>query len=325
MSKIEDNQLQNRFEKMSKILDEKYDLLVSYHMSENKQTILSDDYERQRCRFCGKSYPEVTFKKVSHAISHMVGNRFLKSDYECDDCNQKFSVLETDYSAFMNLYHTMFSVHGKGGIPKYKLNSKANSKIEIGKDNVIKINVFEGEEPLIIWEEEDKKNNSIKIVGQRTYTPQNVLKALTKMALTVMPKEEMNELQRPLDWIMGKPGDELMLPVLFRFYRSSLDFPYCAVFKRKNIPDLIAASYIFVLAYNNVVVQMSIPCVKVDFENKDKKISMPIVPTPLDLIELPFYKDIVRLSGKEKVRGERVEMGLKYEKVIESKINNSDE
>lgn len=248
----------------------------------------------------------------------MVGNRVLKSDYECDMCNQFFSTYETEYSSYMNLYHTMFMVHGKGGIPKYKLSHKENSKIEIENDNTIKINIQEGEEPLIVWEEIDKANNTIEIKGKRTYTPQNVLKALVKMALTIIPKDELQNLSNTKNWLMGKSSEGCILPVCLRFYRNPLLFTSVMIFKKKDSIYTPLPHYVFCLAYRNIVIQMPIPMVDLDIQFKGKKFEFPLIPTPLDEYSRPLVSTQIDLSGKEKVKGEVVSIGLKYESAVQT-------
>lgn len=299
-------------------LETSYNIIVCYHLNEHKQIMLSDGDKPQKCRFCGREFPDVTFKKIAHAISHMVGNRVLKSDYECDMCNQFFSTYETEYSSYMNLYHTMFMVHGKGGIPKYKLSHKENSKIEIENDNTIKINIQEGEEPLIVWEEIDKANNTIEIKGKRTYTPQNVLKALVKMALTIIPKDELQNLSNTKNWLMGKSSEGCILPVCLRFYRNPLLFTSVMIFKKKDSIYTPLPHYVFCLAYRNIVIQMPIPMVDLDIQFKGKKFEFPLIPTPLDEYSRPLVSTQIDLSGKEKVKGEVVSIGLKYESAVQT-------
>lgn len=315
---MQPKEFKERFDKMRFNLETSYNIIVCYHLNEHKQIMLSDGDKPQKCRFCGREFPDVTFKKIAHAISHMVGNRVLKSDYECDMCNQFFSTYETEYSSYMNLYHTMFMVHGKGGIPKYKLSHKENSKIEIENDNTIKINIQEGEEPLIVWEEIDKANNTIEIKGKRTYTPQNVLKALVKMALTIIPKDELQNLSNTKNWLMGKSSEGCILPVCLRFYRNPLLFTSVMIFKKKDSIYTPLPHYVFCLAYRNIVIQMPIPMVDLDIQFKGKKFEFPLIPTPLDEYSRPLVSTQIDLSGKEKVKGEVVSIGLKYKSAVQT-------
>jgi hypothetical protein len=54
----------------------------------NKQIILGS--KPFKCRFCGGKPPERTFKKRAHAVSELLGNKVMKSLYECDTCNERF-------------------------------------------------------------------------------------------------------------------------------------------------------------------------------------------------------------------------------------------
>ncbi len=48
------------------------------------------------CRFCGGKPPERTFKKRHMLFPSFSATRFLKSRYECDACNERFSGFEDD-------------------------------------------------------------------------------------------------------------------------------------------------------------------------------------------------------------------------------------
>lgn len=314
---------QEYYKKMLNELQLSYDILVVHHLNEEKQIMLSDKNNPQKCRFCGRKYPDVKFNKVAHAISHMVENRYLKSDYECDECNEIFSKYESEYSSYMNLYHTLFMVHGKGGIPKYKLNSKENSKIVIEDDKLIKINIQEGEEPLIIWEEENKEN-IIKIRGKRTYTPQNVLRALVKMALTIMPQNELTNLTNTMNWLMCKSCSGPIMPISFRIYKNTLPFTSVMIFKKKQGNILAQPHYIFLLAYKNIVIQAPLPMVNLDDEFKTETISMPLIPTPIDEFSRPLITQLVKLSGKDKIKGEELSINMKYDSVEQTSPKKRD-
>lgn len=182
----------------------------------------------------------------------------------------------------------------------------------------IKINIQEGEEPLIVWEEINKANNTIEIKGKRTYTPQNVLKALVKMALTIMPKNELQHLSNTKNWLMGHSCKGYILPVCLRFYRSPLPFTSVMILKKKDNIDTPLPNYVFCLAYRNIVIQMPMPMVDLDIQFKGKRFEFPLVPTPLDEYSRPFISTQIDLSGKEKVKGEVVSIGLKYESAVQT-------
>jgi hypothetical protein len=65
---------------------------------------------KRTCRFCGKSYPETQFSNYSHLLPQFVGNRNLYSDFECDTCNELFSVVENDLAEFLGLSRSILGL-----------------------------------------------------------------------------------------------------------------------------------------------------------------------------------------------------------------------
>ena len=54
----------------------------------NKQIVLGT--KPNKCRFCSGERPARTFKKRAHAVSELLGNKAVKSLYECDACNERW-------------------------------------------------------------------------------------------------------------------------------------------------------------------------------------------------------------------------------------------
>lgn len=90
------------------------------------------DFPNPVCRFCGEN-EKSKFKKDAHIIPESLGNRFLISNFECDICNEKFSVYEDALNKFIGPIRTLGFVKGKSKkgkrIPKFK-NLKTNLRIE---------------------------------------------------------------------------------------------------------------------------------------------------------------------------------------------------
>ena len=179
---------QEAYQAMLDLLAADYYPLVCYHLNIEDEIMLNDSLAG-KCRFCGKSAPDVKFKKTAHAIPHFIGNRILKSSYECDDCNLMFSKLESNFSQFMSFYHTFAHVSRGGGakIPKFRTNSSELSSIEVG-DNGIDIKCYEGEG---LIPEIDEQNCTLTLKTYRSYVPLNVYKIFIKMALTIIPEQEL--------------------------------------------------------------------------------------------------------------------------------------
>lgn len=302
---MENNSATDFFNKMVKSVGDNYEPLVVYHLNNEEEIMLKDSAAKRTCRFCDRSEPDVTFKKVAHAIPHFIGNRILKSMYECDDCNGRvFSPMESQFSQFMGIYHTFHEVSKGGKVPAYRNNSKEKSKIVV-ENGSIKIDCVEGEDLVSVI---DEKNHTIDIKAKRSYVPQSVYKIFIKMALTIMPESEMSHFKYTLEWLMGKRQFGYNLYLIERRYeglRNPFGFDSCMIFRRKaNHKDNVPA-YIFGLAYYNFFFQTYIPLCDED-KALDGNVSIPYIPTPLDDYGVKFTRFHHDLSLAEKVSKEDV-------------------
>ncbi len=292
---------------MIKNVDKYYSFVVCYHLNDNKEIILQDSH-KGKCRFCGKGQPNVTFEKVAHAIPHFIGNQTLKSEYECDECNQLFSMYESQFAEYMKLHHVFAKVNKGGGkIPKYKNNSSEQSSISIDT-NGFNIKCVEGEQLKV---DLDIDNKSFSVKGKRSYIPQYVYKALTKMALTIMPESELKYFEHTLSWLQGQRECGPGLKMIERLYQARFPFNSCMIFKRKNDNDDVPA-YIFGLAYFNFFIQIPIPLCDKDFSKQRKSLTMPYIPTPLDEEKIPCFCGVKDLSSTEKAKDEDISMVFSF-------------
>lgn len=299
------------FDRMVKALDANYVPLVVIHLKDKDDIKLGDTATKRTCRFCGRTEPEVTFKKVAHAIPHFIGNRTLKSLYECDDCNGNvFSPMESQFSQFMSIYHTFYHVSKGGKVPTFRNNSKEQSKIVVD-GGTIKIDCVEGED---LVPEIDKKKHTFKIKAKRSYVPQSVYKIFIKMALSIMPEAEMMHFKTTLEWLMGKKEFAYNLMLLERRYEGLMNpfgFDSCMLFKRKDDHRDNVPAYIFGLAYYNFFFETYIPLCDED-RDLDGKVEIPFIPTPLDNEGCKYSKMFHDLSSTEKVSKEDVVQTFKF-------------
>lgn len=302
-----------------------YTRCCEYFLNGDKPHPLGDKTKRV-CRFCGRSKENgATFKKKAHALSNLIGNRLLFSYYECDECNQKFSYYENDLAEYLRPYHVILNVSGKNGVPKYK---QQESRIS-NENGTIKVDIFEGDPSIKLSIDEEKK--SMTITCRRSYTPINVYKALLKMALTILPEEDIIHFGNTIRFLNSNHAvAKASLPVLSQLYGGGYDvyrFITATIFKRKNdAPDNVPA-YMFILAYNNFCFQM--PLIGCDLDNHfddGQKLQMPIVPTPPTF---EGYKIIgcapVDLSSNERVKNEDVPITMRFESMTETNLINTAE
>jgi len=209
------------------------------------------------CRFCGKDDSEVTFNKMAHAVSEALGNKYIISHYECDNCNAHFGeFLENDLGKALNPLRAIMGVRGKRGVVKHlqgvKISSSSDKMAETtfstSDSNRFNFNLETG--------------NFVVNPKTQKYIPIAAYKALVKTAITITPNAELNNLKWAIDWVNEKTHtctfDKLELFV------HTLDTPYnrvyVAIYKRKydnNVPD-----YMFVVAFNNLILRIFIPANK---------------------------------------------------------------
>ena len=181
---------------MMDFFNDNYVPLTVYHLNKDDKITLGSETGRV-CRFCNKNETETTFETIAHAIPEFIGNKKLIANYECDSCNHKFSrLLESHMGNYMNLWHTITQVKGKRSVPSFKtINDK--SRIDIGSENV---EISEYIDDNIITIDEEKKTLTIT-AKKRSYVPIAVYKTLTKMALTIMPENELKDFKTTMSLI----------------------------------------------------------------------------------------------------------------------------
>ncbi|MED3180211.1 HNH endonuclease [Bacillus thuringiensis] len=228
-----------------------YDVLICDTRYISHKSYLSKENNFSRtCRFCGKSQPEVSFNKEAHVIPHMLGNQYLLSKYECDECNQYFSILENQLGNYTLFIRSILQQKGKKGYPKFKRNAfKVETVLMEGKE---RIKISDAVESNKI--EEQDTSNHITISGERdSYIPIAVYKCLIKIAITLMPEEKVKYFSKSIKWILekdhlkGNPEEKLYLfeSIISPHYYSS---PKVVLYLRKrnamnNVPYAMCTLY----------------------------------------------------------------------------------
>jgi hypothetical protein len=254
-----------------------YDILESIHLDEKVTHKLYLGKEPRKCRFCELS--DVTFEKDAHAFPEFIGNKYLLSHHECDTCNKEFGEnIETDMANFMLVNHSLAGVQGKGGkIPNYqrsgvKLNSDGK---HLDFKNVDVDNLNDGQ-------------FTINLTNP-AFVPIAVYKCLTKMALTLMPEEELDNFSDTFKWIKEKQHKDsnYVFDSLISFYSySRVQFPFITaiLLKRKEQIKRDIPYIIFRLTYANFSFQTYIPLCRLDKVHSYPADKMLYVPHLTDII-----------------------------------------
>lgn len=203
--------MNEKFEELTKRMmhfNDNYDVAFSYVHNLGETQVIVDQPDKDKvCRFCGKQSPEVKFKKKAHAISEMIGNKEFVLKSECDTCNSFFGQrLEDDFGKYLGLGRTLSQIFGKDGVPSYK---SRDGKCRIDyTDKGLVIQVKEDNESII-----KRKDHMIFYAVRDSYTPIAVYKSIVKMALSLIPYEQIPHFEDTIDWLKEKSHQDSLEPL----------------------------------------------------------------------------------------------------------------
>ena len=187
-------EVSKEIEKLFGELRSSYEVLA--YNGNTKKGIGEADKSKRICRFCSKSYPEVSFKKVAHSISEALGNKKIITNEECDTCNEKFGKgIENDLILFLDFFRIFFGVKGKKGVPKLK-----GKNFEITNTGEIKIKLTLTDDEI-----KDLKHDvpRLELKSTQDITFQNIYKTLSKYALSVINRSQITDFNDTIAWING--------------------------------------------------------------------------------------------------------------------------
>lgn len=150
---------------------------------ERKKTFLGSKTPRV-CRFCHKTDKEVKFSNEAHVLPQFAGNRNLMSYFECNECNDHFSLYEDSLAKYIGITRTIHQVKGKAAtkVPKFK-DPKTGLQLFFDEVNQKMILIQENGDVAI-----DEQNKKLIIKTTRnTYVPIHIPKTLLKIAFCLLP------------------------------------------------------------------------------------------------------------------------------------------
>ena len=289
----------------------------------NKNIVLGR--EPFECRFCGGRPPEKTFRNTAHAVSQLLGNKVLKSRYECDDCNKRFSAFEDDLAKMTLPMRTIGGVIGKNGIPKLVTASRWNASrptMEF-KDGGLHVSHDAGDIGFV--EDEATKTLTLTYVYQ-PYRPLGVYKALCKSAFTLLPSEELVYFTELRQWLLRSDlttdqvyarGSHICHATFVPAFQPFKQ-PLVCLLKRR---DQVDAPYMcFFIASGNVSYQIFLPCPSKDAHLRGRIITTPGFPHIFQLKPLlspaPTQIETIDLGSPDRTEKRTGTMSWRYENKI---------
>lgn len=284
------------------------------------------DRSNRVCRYCSRSRPAVTFKKVAHAFPEQIGNKALLDAWECDACNEHFSkAVEDDFAKWSQPLRSTGRIFGKQGVPRYKSKDKG-MRVESPSGKELRIHV--GENDLRYEVDSERKMLTLKLERQ-PYTPMGAYKCLVKMAIAVLPEEEAAKWSAYKRWTLepthaGSPF--LPLQVIAQMVAGPLpnDSIWYQVFRRVDgvtgCPQLV-----FAVQFSNAILQIGLVGPEPGSRQAFIELSVMPVPHPWGTLrhEREFGQSIVKvldLSSTSVVRDDAEVMRFRFEREEEMPI-----
>lgn len=256
------------------------------------------------CRFCKKKKGETTFRQDTHLISNLLGqNNFFSID-ECDSCNQFFKRSENDLAAYLGISRTTNHLRSDVKAPGFQT-AKGGVKVKKLGNN-------------FLWVQNAKPDNgefqvdiqngkaSISLESQK-YIPENIYRALLKMAFGNLPNEVVRDYGAGFRFLMemdNMTGFDHLKKVTVTETDLVLARPFGLMFEKKaevNNPKI--PQHIFCLYCIDQIFQINLPGFK-RLLPEDNFNAVPIVPyvqfdisNPIDDIVRSYYTAI--FSSKE--------------------------
>ncbi|MBG6077991.1 hypothetical protein [Polaromonas sp. CG_9.11] len=195
------------------VLNGRYRILriIQAGLGDDKQHI----GEPGRCRFCG-CVGSGKFRNKAHTFPESLGNQWILSKDECDDCNRRFSVYDDALTSVLRPFLTLGGTAGKSGVPQTGRSAG---------DSVIRHITVDGRRQINFSLKNVVTHNHAKITpdGRRVriqipvegikFRPRHAYKALCKIGLALMPMDLVPNYSKLLAWLQSA-DDQAEFPVL---------------------------------------------------------------------------------------------------------------
>jgi transcriptional regulator with XRE-family HTH domain len=158
------------------------------------------------CRFCaGTTKTGARFDKEAHAIPAALGNKYLKLADECDECNQYFGdEIEPTLVELLNIQRVFLGIESRGSLPTVKFSGGSMFHDEKGDKVTVVVSNKISEDAIGVLR--------AQLGSGKPIIPQNFYRALCKIALSVIPDNELPTLAKTARWVRDGESDGKPLP-----------------------------------------------------------------------------------------------------------------
>jgi len=297
-----------------------YTNLMFRQLGGSKQIILGS--KPFKCRFCDGEPPERTFKKRAHAVSELLGNKVMKSLYECDTCNERFCGFEDDLAKMTLPSRSIGGVIGKNGVPKLVAANGGSARMQL-KGRELHFSHNAGDAGFV----EDKANKLLTFnYVEQHYRPLAVYKALCKSAFSLLPEDELIHFEHLKQWLLQADLTTDQVYARGGHVCYSTFVPAFQPFKQPIIglmrrTEQIDAPYMsFFIASGHSSYQIFLPCPAKDEYLCGKTVTTKAFPHSFKLqpwlSPAPILERQIELSSPERTAAKSGSMSWRYENKI---------
>ena len=290
------------------------------YLTPDMQPMTLGDRENPTCRFCGQEEPAVSFSHRAHAIPASLGNKCLFSIYECNECNQYFgNNIEDDLGNWLIVNRTLSGIRGRTKVPtltsgghelSWKITRAASGLRYKEYNDCSVVNI-------------DERNKAVSFqLTESSYTPIAVFKAFAKIGLTLLPDKEIDNFTETLQWIRNPDYSNDFVKkcsIIYTFVPGPMpSHVIVARLLRRNLQSIDLPYIFLILGYGNSLIQIWLPCRKMDEHIWGATLEMPPFPPIISPKSKIYGKPSTRvldLSGREQVRDESKSHTFEFESI----------
>lgn len=165
-----------------------------------------------RCRFCGELDPRA-FRNVAHTLPEAFGNKWVTSLDECDACNARFGAFDDALVKSMGALLTVGGTQGKGN--KVRQTGRTDGPASIRHrivDGQRSISMRANGTPFAEHFAVNFTTGELVFRipgGTERFVPAKAYKAMVKMAVALLPEEELANFTKIIAWL-GFADDDLL-------------------------------------------------------------------------------------------------------------------
>jgi len=146
------------------------------------------------CRYCGTTDRQ-KFKKRAHTVAEGLGNKWIFSLDECDDCNHLFSRYETALTASVGAFLTLGGVKGKKNKVRQTGRSAGPTYVEhANREGRRSLStMINGLDPKVGWNPSTGEMRFTFPIANEKFRPFEAHKAVLKIGYALLPDDERGQ------------------------------------------------------------------------------------------------------------------------------------